>query len=79
MVATPYLHGNSEPCPACELRREVVARQVVRPLAPCNVCAGLGYLTFSDAEIVQRTVDEARRLYWPQFEQRVREHNRRDP
>ena len=79
MSATPYLCGNSEPCPACELRREVVARQVMRPLTPCNVCAGLGYLQFSDAEIVQRTVDEARRLYWPAFECRVHEHNRLDP
>lgn len=43
---------------------------VIRDVIPCNVCGGLGYLPLSSAEIVRRTVEEARRLYWPQVEAR---------
>ncbi len=65
-TATPYLHGNCEPCPACALRREVAdSAPILRAEVPCNVCAGRGYLPLSDAEIVARTCEEARRLFWP--------------
>lgn len=71
---TPYLHGNCDPCAACELRREMAdTAPVIRPAIPCNVCKGQGYLPLSTAEIVRRTVEEARRIYWPDFEQRIRE------
>ena len=74
-MTTPYLHGNHDPCPACEMRREVQdTRPVFREAIPCNVCGGCGYLTLSDAEIVRRTCIEARRLYWPQFDQRTEPH-----
>lgn len=60
------LHGNHDPCPACELRHEVQDKApITREPVPCNVCGGVGYLKLSDAEIVRRTCDEARRLYWP--------------
>ncbi len=66
-----YLHGINDPCAACELRREMVDLTAVsRPVIPCNVCGGRGYLPLSDAEIVRRTVEEARRLYWPAAERR---------
>lgn len=55
----PTLHGNDDPCAACELRREH------HDTIPCNVCGGTGGLPLSTAEIVRRTVDEARRIYWP--------------
>lgn len=71
-MTTPYLHGNCDPCPACELRRELVdTSRIHRPDVPCNACAGRGYLPLSDAEIVRRTCDEARRLYWPEFDRRI--------
>jgi len=67
MPPTPYLCGNNEPCAGCMLRREVQdTTPVLRPRIPCNVCRGLGYLPLSDAEIVRRTVEEARRIYWPE-------------
>ena len=70
-MTTHYLHGNHDPCAACELRRELQdTAQVIRDPIPCNVCGGLGYLPLTDAEIVRRTVAEARRLYWPEFDQR---------
>lgn len=69
---TPYLHGNGEPCAACELRREMAdTAPVIRAPIPCNVCGGRGYLPLSTAEIVRRTVEEARRIYWPEFERRI--------
>jgi hypothetical protein len=69
---TPYLHGNHDPCAACELRREMQdTRQVYRDPIPCNVCDGKGYLPLSQAEIVRRTVEEARRIYWPEFDRRT--------
>ena len=65
-MTTPYLHGNHDTCPACALRREMQDNApMIRPEVPCNVCGGAGYLTLSDAEIVRRTVEEARRIYWP--------------
>lgn len=65
-MATAYLHGNCDPCAACELRRETAdTGPVFREDLPCNACGGLGYLSLSDAEIVRRTVIEARRCYWP--------------
>lgn len=65
-MSTPYLHGNHDLCPACALRREMQDTSTIhRPEVPCNVCGGEGYLTLSDAEIVRRTVEEARRIYWP--------------
>lgn len=74
-MTTPYLHGNHDPCPACEMRREVQDNApITRAMIPCNVCGGCGYLPLSDAEIVRRTCIEARRLYWPQFEERTISH-----
>lgn len=69
---TANLHGNHDPCAACELRREMQdTAPVTREAIPCNVCGGKGYLPLSSAEIVRRTVEEARRIYWPQFESRL--------
>lgn len=69
------LHGNHDPCPACQLRRETEdTAPVYRPLIPCNTCAGKGFIPLSSAEIVLRTVTEARLTYWPQFEQRIAQH-----
>ncbi|MBV7408172.1 hypothetical protein [Maritimibacter sp. DP1N21-5] len=66
------LHGNHDPCPACELRREVQdTRPAIREPVPCNVCKGVDFLPLTDAEIVRRTVEEARRIYWPDWERRV--------
>lgn len=66
------LHGNHEPCPACEMRRETQdITRIIRDDIPCNVCAGLGFLPLSDVEIVRRTCEEARRTYWPAFEARI--------
>lgn len=74
-MADPTLHGNHDPCPACELRREVQdTRPIDRHPVPCNVCGGRGFLPLPEAEIVRRTCDEARRLYWPQFDQRIAAH-----
>lgn len=65
-MATAYLHGNHDSCPACALRRETIdTGRIWRPEVPCNQCGGLGYLSLSEAEIVRRTVEEAWRLYWP--------------
>ncbi|MCL4069029.1 hypothetical protein M3484_20945 [Pseudomonas sp. GX19020] len=73
-MADPTLHGNGYACPACEMRREVEDKtQILRPKVPCNVCAGLGRLGYTEAEIVARTVEEARRVYWPEFEKRISE------
>lgn len=64
-AATPYLHGNHDPCAACELRHEMQDKApILRDPIPCNVCQGAGPLPPSDAEICRRTVIEARRLYW---------------
>ena len=66
-MADITLHGNGgEACPACALRREAEDKGAD---VPCNVCGGLGRLGFSDAEICHRTVEEARRCYWPEVEQ----------
>lgn len=68
----PTLHGNHDPCPACELRREMQdTAPIVREAIPCNVCKGVGFLPLDSAEIVRRTVEEARRIYWPEWERRV--------
>ncbi len=77
-MTTHHLHGNNEPCPACSLRREVMdAAPIVRDAVPCNVCGGVGFLPLSDAVIVQRTCDEARRLFWPEREKAWAAHNAR--
>lgn len=73
-MADPALHGNGYACPACALRREVEDKtEILRPEVPCNVCKGTSRLGYSDAEIVARTVEEARRIYWPVFEARIQE------
>lgn len=70
------LHGNGERCPACELRRGMVdLGMILRAVIQCQVCNGTGLLPLSDAEIVRRTVEEARRIYWPQFEARIAAQN----
>lgn len=67
------LKGNNTPCPACALRRELQdTAPIIRDPIPCNVCDGIGLLRLADAEIVRRTVEEARRLYWPLVEARWR-------
>lgn len=67
-MTTRYLHGNHDPCPACALRREMQdTAPIDREALPCNVCKGMGYLRLRDAEIVRRTIEEARRLYWPAY------------
>lgn len=69
-MAGATLHANGYACPACALRREVEdKRAVLRPDVPCNVCGGLGRLCYSAAEVCRRTVEEARRCYWPEVEQ----------
>lgn len=68
------LHGNHEPCEACELRRASQdLRSIDREEIPCNACGGLGFVPLSDAEIVRRTVEEARLHYWPAFTKRLQE------
>lgn len=68
------LHGNHDPCPACELRRENIdTRAFNRPAVECNRCGGKGYLPLTATEITRRTAAEARRTYWPEFERRIRE------
>lgn len=68
----PSLHGNHDPCPACEMRRELAdLAPIDRAQIPCNVCAGVGWLPLSEAEIVRRTCEEARRIYWPEVERRM--------
>ena len=63
-MTDPTLHGNHDPCPACELRREMQdTAPISRPGVPCNVCGGRGFLPLSDAEIVRRTCEELR-VYW---------------
>jgi len=70
-VPDPTLHGNHDPCAACELRREHHdTAPITRAAIPCNVCGGTGWLPLSTAEIVRRTVEEARRIYWPTVEAR---------
>ena len=70
------LHGNGEPCPACELRREALDRsQILQPVIECQVCDGSGLVPLSAAEIVRRTCEEARRIYWPAFEARIAAQN----
>lgn len=67
---TPYLHGNHDPCPSCELRRGVQdTAPIERDPIPCNQCHGLGYLPLSTEEIVRRTREDARRWHWPAFDQ----------
>lgn len=72
----PALHGNGDPCPACEMRREAMAARGEWPeVRDCNVCAGTGRLPREIAVIVAETVAEARRLYWPAVEARWAAHN----
>lgn len=67
-MTTGYLQNNHDPCPACALRREMQDTGTInRDALPCNVCKGKGYLKLHDAEIVRRTIEEARRLYWPDY------------
>lgn len=66
---TPYLHGNHDPCPSCELRREAQDTAAMsRPEIPCNQCGGLGYLPLPVPEIVSRMCADARRWHWPAFD-----------
>lgn len=74
------LHGNHDPCDACALRREALgAVPIPYGEIKCNVCGDKGYIPLSDAEIVRRTVEEARRLHWPAFEKRLQEAAGRAP
>jgi hypothetical protein len=54
------------------MRREHAdMKPIDREPIPCNVCGGEGWLPLSEAEIVRRTCEEARRIYWPEFERRI--------
>lgn len=70
------LHGNHDPCAACELRREAIfaeaGRRVPIPfgMAECNHCGGTGMIRLTARQIIDRTVKEARRLHWPAFDER---------
>lgn len=67
----PDLHGNHDACPACALRRETQgAVPIDHGSIACNRCGGKGYLPLAPAEIVRRTVAEARRLRWPDLHAR---------
>ena len=48
---------------------------ILRPKIECQVCDGTGLLPLPTAEIVRRTCEEARRIYWPQFEARIAAQN----
>lgn len=65
------LHGNHDPCPACELRREAMGPV---PIAfgdvPCNKCGGTGFIALTARQITARMAKEARRTYWPAFDER---------
>lgn len=63
-MATPYLCGNSQPCPACALQRAAFAALILRPELRCNLCSGRGYLPLSGAAIVAAMVAEARAWHW---------------
>ena len=64
----PTLHGNHDPCDACQLRREMQDTAPIRRDAiPCNFCGGYGFIPLSAAEIIRRTVAEAHQNYWPRF------------
>lgn len=74
------LCGNCEPCDACALRREGLAPQSngYGPITDqrhiyveCNECGGHGLKPILPAEIIRRTCEEARRLYWPAFDRRT--------
>ena len=69
------LHGNHDPCPACDLRRAAIfARAGAVPIpigaVECNLCGGTGMIALTPAEITARTAEEARRTYWPAFDER---------
>lgn len=70
------LHGNHDPCPACELRREAIfaeaGRRVPIPfgMVECNHCGGTGFIALTAAEITRRTAAEACRVHWPAFDER---------
>ncbi|MDZ4393784.1 hypothetical protein [Cypionkella sp.] len=74
------LHGNCEPCPACALRREALPVQSNaygkitdhrHIFVECNECGGYGLKPIPVAEIIRRTCEEARRIYWPEFDRRI--------
>lgn len=73
------LHGNHDPCPACELQREALFEACGGPVPiefgqiPCNNCGGTGMIKLTSAEIVARQVAEARVHHWPAFERRIAE------
>jgi RecJ-like exonuclease len=65
MPADRFLSGNGQACPSCDgLGRN---RSVVQ-YRRCILCNGTGRAPLPDAEIVRRTVEEARRCYWPAVE-----------
>ena len=71
------LHGNHDPCPACELQREAIFAAAGGPVSiyfgqvPCNACKGTGMIKLSASEIVARMAKEARASYWPEFDRRT--------
>lgn len=65
------LHGNHDPCPACELQRqEQDLAPIDRIAIRCQLCGGTGWIALSAREIVARTAAEACRIYWPVFDER---------
>lgn len=72
------LHGNHDPCPACEERRaRLDLTRIDRDPVPCNLCGGDSFIPLPDAEIVRRAAEAARRDYWPAREAAWARQNRR--
>ncbi len=55
-VPDPALHGNGRACPDCD--------PAAVPSPWCPKCGGRGRVAIPTAEIVERQVKEARRVYW---------------
>lgn len=70
------LHDNGAPCPACELRRESRDPMDPSPI-PCNTCGGNGRMGHTVHQVVGRSVEWARKHYWPERERRWAEQNAR--
>lgn len=77
-LATPYLTGNSDPCPACGgtgdgavifHKGEFEGGGKCWPTkdchAPCKTCRGLGIVGREACEIVKESAAWARENYWP--------------
>lgn len=69
------LHGNHQPCPAVDCKAFTgtsIGNGIWREPIVCPICKGRGFVPLPDAEIVRRTCEEARRVYWPALEARIK-------